>query len=400
MKTNLATTCAAVATACLATAGCMLSPTDDQIVSSTTGVLNFQGYLTQPNAPVNVRAWNYVTHAMQDVGPQVRSGTAPVSVSGGPLYAWSAPRALPAAYWRTGPLGGQCAAVGAQTTSSSARQNMMTVEQDWGSCWTQHPSVGEFYGNCQADSSPVAKLYTSNWGEATVNQGILDVAAILASGQISLVFDNFTPTQGQFCNSGNPGGCPPGLSSDPETYQFYQPNASSITQTGQPPLTFSITPTRQSPLTVYIDDLRSRRLTFGTSGARFVLGIQFEEAGPELRLNCIRDFTCFAYPTTMELPTPRASISFELVVRDGQVTYRDATATFTTSSTDGNARSAATAIGAAMTEKLNGEATIKSAVGAALDSIIRQTANLGTFPVAAVTIGGGLIQVRPGCPLD
>lgn len=381
--------------------GCMLAPTDDGVVSSATQVLPFEGYLTQPSAPVHVRAWNYTTNTMEDVGPQVLSGTSPLNVSGGPLYSWAAPRALPAQYWRSGPRGGQCAAVGAQTTSGGARYNAMTVESDWVNCWVDNPSVGEFFNACQADNAPVAKLYTSDWSPVPVSQATLNLAGAIASSQISLTFDNYTPVQGQFCSSANPGGCPPGLAADPETYQFYQPNASSITQTGQPPLTFSITPSRSSPMTVYIDNLRSQSLGFTTAGDRFVLNVNFEEADPEIRFNCIRDFWCFLYPSTMELPAPRASVSFGLQVRDGQVTYSDAVATFTTSSTDGNAQSAAAAIGAAMGDKLNNDASIKAQVAAALDAVIRQTGGLGaTFPLAGVSITGGLLQVRAGCPMD
>jgi hypothetical protein len=395
MKRTMATMAAVVTLA-----GCVLGPTDDAIVTSTTSTLPFEGYVLEANAPVNVRAWNFASNAMEDVGPQVRSGTSPLNVSGGPLFAWSAPRVLPAAFWRPGPAGGHCAAVGARTLSGTTNFNLITVENDWGRCWNENPTVGGFYNECQADNSPVAKLYTTSWGDVSVNQATLNLAAAVASGQISMTFDNFTPVQGAFCNAANPAGCPPGLSADPETYQFYQPLASSITQSGQPPLTFSITPTRQSPLTVYIDDLRSDRLTFTTSGDRFVLGINFEERDPEIRFNCIRDLWCFAYPTTMELPTPRASISFALTVDGGQVTYRDATATFTTSSTDGNAQSAATAIGVAMADKLNNDAAIKAAVAAALDSVLRQTAGLTAFPVSSVTVGGGVVRVRPACPLD
>lgn len=384
----------------LSLGGCMLSPTDDGIVTSSAAALPFNGFLTSPEAPVFIRAWNYTSNQMEDVGPQVLSGTLPYTVDGGPLYYWETSRTLPAPYWRTGPGGGQCASVGAQTISNGARYNTITVEEDWASCWNANPSVGGFYNNCRSDDAPVAKIYTEGWGDATINQATLNLAGLIASGQISLVFDNFTPNRGQFCNPGNPGGCPPGLSADPETYQYYQPSASSITQTGQPAMTFSITPSRQDPLTIYIDDLRSQSLTFTTSGNRFVLGINFESADPEIRMNCIRDVGCFLYPSTMELGTPRASISFALQLQDGRVTYSDAQATFTTSSTGSNELSAAAAIGAAMTDKLNNEPTIKTAVAAALDQVLRQSANLGGLTMDSLSVGGGVVRIRPGCGMD
>jgi hypothetical protein len=239
------------------------------------------------------------------------------------------------------------------------------------------------------------------WKIGRVGAGQLGLAGLVATSQIRLTLDNFTPIQGQFCNAGNPAGCPPGLAGAPETYQFFAPNASSLTRTGQPPLTFSITPSRSDPMTVYIDNLVSRALDFTTSGNRFVLGISFEAADPEIRMNCIRNFVCaFTGNPTLELDSPRAVISFGLALRNGSVVYTDAVATFTTSSTSGDALTAASGISAAMTEKLNNEATIKAAVGSALDAVIRQTAGLGTLPIESLTIGGGTVQVRPGCPLD
>lgn len=377
--------------------GCLLSPTDDGRVTSTTAPLPFNGYLLEARAPAYVRAWNHTTHQMEDVGAPVLSGDLGYSVEGGPVYYWETSRVLPPAYWRNGPGGGQCALLGMQTISGGSRYNGMTVEEDWASCWLANDSVGEFSNHCRSDHSPAARIYTESWGDVTINQALLNLAGLVASGQISLVFDNFTPTRGQFCSDANPAGCPPGLGGDPQTYNFYQPNASTISQTGQPPLTFSITPTRQPPLTVYIDDLRSRAIRFSTSGNRFVLGIDFEATNPELRMDCIRDLFCFAYPTTMELETPTAQISFSLSLSGGKVTYGDAIATFTTSSTGDNERNAATAIGAAMADKLNNDPAIKSAVAAALDSVIRQTANLGNLTMDAISVGGGVVRVTPGC---
>lgn len=386
----------------LGATGCMLSPTDDGRVSSTTAALPFEGFTTQAGAPVQIRAWDFTANAMANVGAPVAAGTAPTAVDGGPLYYWSASRSLPARFWRNGPGGGQCAAVGAQTTVSGGTYNVITVEPDWGDCFNENPSVGGFFDHCQSNNSPVAKIYTNSWGPVTIDQSLLNVAGLVASSQITLTLDNFTPVRGQFCNTGNPGGCPEGLSADPETYQFFAPNASSLTRTGQPPLVFSITPSRHAPMTIYIDNMMSRSLDFTTSGSRFVLGINFETAEPEIRMNCIRDGFCLALgDPPLELEGPRATISFALGLQNGQVVFTDASATFTTTSTSGDAMSAAAAIGAAMTDKINNVPAIHSAIGAALDAVIRQTAGLtAAFSIDAISIGGGLIQVRPGCPLD
>jgi hypothetical protein len=382
--------------------GCMLSPTDDAHVGSVTDTLAFEGYVTEPGAPVQIRAWDHAANAMVNVGSAVLSATTPTELSDGSLYYWSAPQVLPAQFWRTGPNGGQCAAVGAQTRFEGATHDVITVESNWRTCLDDHPSIGEFYGSCRSDHSPVALIYTNDWRPITVDQHLLDLAGLFASTQISLTLDNYTPIQGQFCNSGNPAGCPPGLSDDPKAYEFFRPNASSLTQTGHPPLTFSITPVRNAPMTVYIDNMSSQSLDFTTSGDKFVLGINFESAGPEIRMDCVHSLLCpLLGDPTVELGSPRAVIRFSLATDGGHVVYTSATTTFSTSSTDDKAIAAASGIATAMTDKLNNEPSIKAAVADALDGVIRQTANLGAgLPIDRVTIGGGEIRVLPACPLD
>lgn len=67
----------------LALGGCLLSPTDDGRVTSTTAPLPFNGYLLEARAPAYVRAWNHTTHQMEDVGAPVLSGDLGYSVEGG-----------------------------------------------------------------------------------------------------------------------------------------------------------------------------------------------------------------------------------------------------------------------------------------------------------------------------
>jgi hypothetical protein len=59
-------------------------------------------------------------------------------------------------FWRSGPGGAQCAAVGAQTTLSSGTFNVISVEEDWGDCYSAHPAVGDFFSHCAASNTPVA----------------------------------------------------------------------------------------------------------------------------------------------------------------------------------------------------------------------------------------------------
>jgi hypothetical protein len=385
--------------------GCMLTPTDDQRVASTTSTLSFTGFTNESRAPVQVRAWDFTANAMVNLGASVNSDATSSTSSGGtPLFAWSASRTLASRFWRSGPAGGHCAAVGARATVNGNTYDVISVESDWGNCYADNPSAGEFYTNCRADNFPVAKVYTNAWGSLPVDSGDLALAAALLQTEVRMTFDNFTPTAYEFCNASNPAGCPPGLAGDPETYKFYRPNGSSIV-TSDGTINFSITPTRRDPMTIYIDDMSTRssnRFDLTTSGGRLRLGINFESTGPEIRMNCIRNIACaFVDGRTLDFTTPRAVLAFELGIEDGAVVFTDVTTTFTTGSTDPDTVSAGNSIGDAITEKLLTDATIRDAVNGALDRIVRGTSGLGDeFPVEAVTVTSTGLSVQPGCPLD
>ncbi|HZJ65058.1 MAG TPA: hypothetical protein VFD36_16215, partial [Kofleriaceae bacterium] len=84
-------------------ASCMLSPTDDGRVGNTAAALPFEGFTIEPGAPVQIRAWNYSTHAMANVGAPVSASTTPFNIDGGPLYSWSASRASSSSTRGSGP---------------------------------------------------------------------------------------------------------------------------------------------------------------------------------------------------------------------------------------------------------------------------------------------------------
>ena len=84
----------------------------------------------------------------------------------------------------------------------------------------------------------------------------------------------------------------------------------------------------------------------------------------------------------------------------GRVTYTTARAVFTGGTASGEAVEAETGISEAITAKLTSDAAIRASVSDALEALVRGAADLGTFPVAEVTVGGGVLNVRPGCPLD
>lgn len=389
----------------LGVSGCMLTPTDDARVTSTTSTLSFFGYTNQAGAPVQVRAWDFAANAMVDVGAAVASETSSSITAGTtPLFSWSAARTLPSRFWRGGPAGGHCANVGARATVSGRTYDVISVDADWADCYNDNQSAGEFYANCRANNYPVAKVYTNAWGSLPVTSAQLTVAAALLQTEVRMTFDNFTPTAGEFCNASNPAGCPAGLSADPETYKFFRPDGSSIV-TRDGTINFAITPSRSEPMTIYIDDMSTRsanRFDLAVSGGRLLLGINFESSGPEIRMNCIRNVACaFVDGRTLDFATPRAVLAFELGIENGMVVFTDVTTTFTTGSTDADTIAAGDSIGDAITEKVQTDATIRTAVNGALDRIVRGTSGIdAAFPVEAVAVTATGLQVQPGCPLD
>ncbi len=386
--------------------GCMLSPTDDGRVASTTAPLTFNGYHTYSNAPVQVRAWNFATNAMENLGAPVMSAATSTVALEKPLYAWASTRTLGPNFWRAGPISGRCAVTAARTTLAGSGYNLVTVEEDWASCFgANNNTTSSFAQNCAADDSPHARLYTNDWGSRVVDSSRLALVALVAGGQITVNLDNFTPTAWQFCNAGNPDGCPAGGASDPETWKFFNPNASFISQRAADGTTstmnFNIDPTRSQPMTVYIDDMRSRSLGLRVEGDELVLRINFEATGAEIRMNCIRDGLCpFIDGRTIDFAAPSVDLRFRLEVKGAKVTYTTARAVFTGGTAGDEARDAETGISEAITEKLSTDATIRASVSEALDGMVRGAADIGTFPVAQVTVGGGVMNVRPGCPLD
>jgi hypothetical protein len=381
--------------------GCVLSPTDDQRVSSTADRLTFSGLTPEANAPVRARAWDFTANAMRYVGPVVRSSTTPSVVPGTtPLYGWSVYRTLEPRFWRSGPAGGSCAVFGAAATVGGRVFDAITVEPNWTDCWNANPTARGFYESCSSSNSPVAKIYTRDWGSVPVSQLLLDFAGAEASSEVVLTLDNYTPYAYQHCNSSNPDGCPPGLSADPQTYKYYNPNASSIAQGTDPPLTFSITPTRSEPMTIYIDDMWSEALAFSAVGSRFILDIDFEAGGVEIPMDCIRNVACAFVSREIDFPDPRARLGFTLTVQGGRVTYTGVSTDFTTGSASSDAALVAAAIGAEMTAMLTDHAGIREAVSDMLDTVIRRTAGLGPFTLEGVNISGGSLRVLPGCPMD
>lgn len=382
--------------------GCILGPTDDQRVASSTAPLTFEGYHLNASGQVQLRAWNYSTHAMADLGLPVTAAASPSYTFERDIFGWSATRTLGPSFWKAGPVAGRCAVIGGTTAVSGKTYNLYTFEQDWASCFVANPTVGGFTANCTSNHSPVANIYTTDWATRLVTASALTTTATLASAFITINFDNFTPNPFEFCNSSNPAGCPNGDGSDPETWKFFAPNASFIRQNvpGSPAtmMNFSINPSRSGPSTVYIDNMRSNSLGLRVDGNDFILRIGFEAAGVEIRTNCIRDGLCASIDgRTIDFTAPVAEIRFRLAVVNDKVVYTSAVASF---SSGVGATDAENSIAAAITEKLTADASIHASVNDALDGLIRQAAGFGNFPVDSIIPSGTGLVVRPACIRD
>jgi hypothetical protein len=412
MSDRFATTVAAAACAAVM-GGCMLGPTDGERVSSTSEVLDFYGYDNEASGLVQVSGWDFTTHALAPIGPAVRADTSGITPAGGnTLYEWSASQALAPRFWHAGPAGGSCAIVRPRTTHADGNTyDMITVDDDWADCWDGDPNTSHFYENCRSAHSPLAMLYTNDWGNVTVgaNPGDWSLVNALASGGIHITFDNFQPVAFADCNDNNPAGCPQGLPAgyptDANTYKFFLPDGGSIVAPmmgATTPYMFSINPVRQDPMTIYIDNMQSSSIDFHVANGKLVLGINFTDSGPELRMNCINNFICaFVDGTTITFAAPRAEVTLGLAVVGGHVQYTDVSTTFTTGNSDSNSIAAAAAIAQAITAHLSTDAGIKTQLDGALDLVVRVVGRLGLTPpelgLDALILAGNTMTVQPGC---
>lgn len=396
-----------------AMAGCMLGPTDGERVTSTAAQLPFNGYDTEANGQVQVKAWDFSAHALAQVGPTVRADSSGITPAGGlTLYAWSNPQVLPARFWHAGPGGGSCAVISPQTThANGTTYNMITVDDDWAACWNADPNTADFYNNCRSAHSPLALLYTEDWGNVVVGNSPSDwnTVNLLASAGVHITFDNYTPNAFSFCSDSTPAGCPQnlpaGYPTDANTYKFFQPNASSIStsMTGAASTyTFSINPSRQDPMTIYIDNMVSRSVDFHVANGKLVFGINFTDTGPEIRMNCINNFFCGILDgRTITFASPRAEITFGLTLVGGRVQFTDVSTTFATGNTDADSISAGNAIAAAITQNLTGDANIRASVNAALDTVVHMAGRLGfigpTLAIESLSLSGSTMTIQPAC---
>ncbi|HEY4243661.1 MAG TPA: hypothetical protein VGM88_27800 [Kofleriaceae bacterium] len=386
--------------------GCMLGPTDNEQVAHKTDALYWTGYDTDATSTVGLLGWSWTSHSYTPFGVTMHPSSGGVTPAGGvTLYPWSSSQVVPSALWHAGPGGGSCAIVRSQTTHHDGTlYDLISVDDDWADCWNADPNTQHFYANCRASDSPLAHLYTSDWaGTAVVGAHPNDWLALntLASLLVTLNINDYTSTAYQYCNSGNPAGCPPGGAGDPETWKFYMPNGSSISAGMIGPggtTVFSIPPVRHPPDTVYLSGMNSTTIDFRVDSGKLVFGIDFADAGPEIITNCIRDASCFLRDHhTISFMTPRAEIWMTLALVGGQVHATNISTTFSTGNTDQDSIDAGNAIAAAFTTTLTTDPTIAAAFDGAVDQAVRVAAHLNGLPIQSITLGGSTMSVAASC---
>ncbi len=150
----------------LACTGCMLAPFDGQQVASTTNPVTFEGMHLRAGGSVTIEAWDFGAGVFRPITNTTAASDGGWATSEGTLYGWSSRQTLGPAFWGPGSRNmGRHARVRAVTTSTTgAPHTMMSVNEDWGSCWNENgQSIGAFAENCRSSNSPVAVLQTRDY---------------------------------------------------------------------------------------------------------------------------------------------------------------------------------------------------------------------------------------------
>ncbi|MBX3249722.1 MAG: hypothetical protein KF901_21270 [Myxococcales bacterium] len=147
--------------------GCVDSPADGHTVASRSDTIRFSGYHTQPDAVVNVQAFNFRTNRNDTVSTGRSSTTlVPRVYWNDDIYPWSAPsRVLGEDYWRPGRCGGFEARVSGQTVISGRTYGMYSasLERNAEGCTAENRNNGDWANRC---SSPSSTIRTRDFSDA------------------------------------------------------------------------------------------------------------------------------------------------------------------------------------------------------------------------------------------
>jgi len=149
------------------TAGCIASPADGMVVSSTSQTLHFSGYHPYSGAPVRVKAYNFSARRYDVVTSAVSSSSPiPASYWEDTLYPWyGASRSLGSQYWEPGQCTGARAIIKGETDVGGRTYGMYSwnLEKNGEGCMTDNRNNSDWVANC---SSSQSNLTTSDYSNS------------------------------------------------------------------------------------------------------------------------------------------------------------------------------------------------------------------------------------------
>jgi hypothetical protein len=168
---NRYASCALFLSTTTALTGCMLSPTDGDVMTNLAAAVPFSGYSTNPNDPVQVEAFDGVSWGAI---ANTASETTPFNYDNTDLYQWGVNAVVPASKWRPGTTG--FAAQVRARVGTSLENNAVTFTPDWIDCRNNgNQKLLDFVNHCSSPRSPHVYLYSSNY-PASVDLTITNLA--------------------------------------------------------------------------------------------------------------------------------------------------------------------------------------------------------------------------------
>lgn len=151
-----------ILTLCLAVlsflSGCMLTPADGDVVSSTATALSFGGFTPNPGQAVRVEVLNGTTWLPVTT---TTSSSTPFRFDGTDLYSWSASATVGS--WVPGTTGFVTRVRAIVTSSDGSTNNAYTFTPTWSTCLNENPTLSGFLSRCTSKNSPNAFVYTRDY---------------------------------------------------------------------------------------------------------------------------------------------------------------------------------------------------------------------------------------------
>ncbi len=153
--------------------GCIISPPDGTIVSSTSRSINFSGYHPYANSPVRIKAFNFRANQYEVISSGRSSGTAiPTGYWDDTLYSWSATSTpLGSQYWKAGRCGGAKAQIKGETDVFGGTYGMYSssLSKNAEGCTTNNRNNSDWVRRC---SSSQSILKTADYNDSPRRLGV------------------------------------------------------------------------------------------------------------------------------------------------------------------------------------------------------------------------------------